>query len=151
MNVKLNVLFTISFFEHSVVENVRNLRDLTWSVHNWNILLDPQWPFLRRGGLVDHRLHGDRISPEVLRLQGLINYPRGPGCCWLLGTGTGTPAPSIHNITGDCIQVSDSVKYLLNRRYSSGGCGGGCCRCGVRVAHQAPEVTISLTGLQVRS
>jgi hypothetical protein len=146
MNVKLNVLFTISFFEHSVVENIRNLRYLTWSVHNWNILLDPQRPLWWRSGLMDHRLHCDRISPEVLRLQGLINDPRTPNWCWLLGTGS--PTPAIHYVTGDGIQVSDSVQYLLNRRYSS---GGGCCSRGIRVAHQASEVTIPLTGLLVRA
>jgi hypothetical protein len=139
-------LFTISFFEHSVIKDVSNLRYLSWSVHNRNILLDPQWPLWRRCGLLDHRLHGDRISPEVLRLQGLINYRRTPYCSWLLGTGI--PAPAKHYVAGDGIQVSDSVEYLLNRRYSSGTC---CCRCGVRVAHQAPEVTIPLTGLLVRA
>jgi hypothetical protein len=54
MNMEFNVLFTISFFEHSVVENVGNLRDLTWCVHNRNILLDPQWPLRRSGRLLDH-------------------------------------------------------------------------------------------------
>lgn len=54
MNMEFNVLFTISFFEHSVVENVGDLRDLTWCVHNRNILLDPQWPLRRSGRLLDH-------------------------------------------------------------------------------------------------
>jgi hypothetical protein len=59
MNVELYVLFAVSFFEHSVVENVSNLRDLPWCVHNRNILLDSQWPLWRSGRLLDHRLHGN--------------------------------------------------------------------------------------------
>lgn len=59
MNVELNVLLTISFLEHSVIKDVCNLRYLTRSVHNRNILLDSKWPLRRRCGLLYHRLHGN--------------------------------------------------------------------------------------------
>ena len=101
MYVELNILFTISFFEHSVIKDVSNLRYLSWSVHNWNILLNPQWPLWRRGGLLDHGLHCDRVSPEVLRLQGLIDYRRTPYCSWLMATCSA--APTKHNVAGDSI------------------------------------------------
>ena len=42
MDVKFYVLVTGALIEHAVVENVGDLRDLPWGVHDRHVLLDSQ-------------------------------------------------------------------------------------------------------------
>ncbi len=43
MDMEFDIALVIAFLEHSVVEDVRYLRDLTWRVHNWHLLHDANW------------------------------------------------------------------------------------------------------------
>ena len=57
MNVELYILIAVAFLEHSIVEDVGYLGYLSRRVHDWHILLDPEWSL--RWGLVHYRLHGE--------------------------------------------------------------------------------------------